>query len=424
MRHVMLPGPVPNVLYHAAPVPPGGRSRRRRFPDVGGVVVWVSLDPRSGELDIYPPEVASRLEQEAAAQARQASLAGLGGRWDNMFVELGDVPVQRTRNGGRRDVRRFIVPAGAREAKVFATQTMRGWRIADQEVPGHTEERRALVSGSSVLPGSGRIVAMGSTTHFPMTWSVASAAAIADALEKEREAGLVGLWEWCQIAEPPNVNAVSPEMWGVYSEEQNQEVERAYRAGEPCAKVTIGIRNFDIAFDGPNRAKQVDMVLRKRRHVRRRAVLPSVLDEALQMPLFTNTTNDSVAAEGDDECPVCCCAYSETPALPIVMTRECGHRFHGACVQKLADDHGSCPLCRGAVDWQAAFLNSLQRCCTPGATRAAQPSTADGAAPGVAAGAFPAATAGPVAGTGGHFLDGGDAPMPGVMSEDFDDPDP
>lgn len=365
--------------------PVDSRARARASPywgrrDGGGhMVVWVSLDPRSGELSVYPSPVARRLEVEAHRRASEVRFSGFGGHWETLIVELhGEVPVQRTAQGGRRDVRRLQVPIGAQETEVIALKTPRGWRIADHEVLGSTAVRTAAIAGHGLEPGTGNpagsstagaaaaVAGASGSAAFPAVpvralrtaskpWCADRVSAIAPSFEEEEAAGLVGLWEWCREAEPKNLRDVPPEMWGVYSEEQNEELERAYRAGEPSTKLNVGIRDFEITFESQNRAKQADTTLKKRRHVRRRAVHPDERD----MALVTNEVHDVEFAEGD-ECAVCCSSFAETPTLPIVRTGECGHVFHGVCVQQLADSRGACPLCRGSVDWLEAFARSLQ----------------------------------------------------------------
>merc|ERR1711879_1062521 len=70
-------------------------------------------------------------------------------------------------------------------------------------------------------------------------------------------------------------------------------------------------------------------------------------------PSFSTLGNAAMGDEG--ECAVCFADFAETPTLPVVRLPDCGHCFHGACVQELADKRGLCPICRSTVNWKAAF---------------------------------------------------------------------
>ncbi|CAE8696416.1 unnamed protein product, partial [Polarella glacialis] len=74
----------------------------------------------------------------------------------------------------------------------------------------------------------------------------ARAEAVADADAK----GLVGLWEWCQVAESADPGSLPPEMWPGYSQEHDFAIETAYRAGEVKVEIAVGIRSYEILFEG------------------------------------------------------------------------------------------------------------------------------------------------------------------------------
>lgn len=137
------------------------------------------------------------------------------------------------------------------------------------------------------------------------------------------------------------------EQWGIYNEEENTKIEAAFVAGQPSVLVSVGIRAFEIVFTGTDSAKQVDSTLGKSRLVRRRLVTVAEWNDA------TNKASKTVKGE----CAVCCEEFAATPTLPIVNLPRCGHFFHRACVQALADQHKSCPLCRGNVDWHVALTS-------------------------------------------------------------------
>merc|ERR1719265_2372443 len=70
--------------------------------------------------------------------------------------------------------------------------------------------------------------------------------------------GRVALWEWCRSTHPDkDLSKVPPESWGLYTEDQNAAVEDAFSSGRPSTKLQIGIREYEIIFDGPSSAQQV-----------------------------------------------------------------------------------------------------------------------------------------------------------------------
>lgn len=311
---------------------------------------------------MYPPEVAARLESARALGPRDVPLAGLGGIFEELHVELveGDptssTAVQRSPvTGGRRDVRRVEVPADATEVAIHVVRE-RAWRIADFSVPGVTEERRTAL---------GPMAGSGAAGRWPRGPHDGGHHAVDDSRELEARAasvagadaaGLVGLWEWCRLAEWPGhggENSVPPDMWGAYSAEQNRDIEVAFRAGQRSVAVSIGIREYEILFEGNDRGRQVDRGLKKRRFVRRRQVKPEEQEAAFRAAVEAVAKADPALADG--ECAICCTTFSETPAIPVVRLPSCGHHFHGACVQHLADKGSRCPFCRAEVDWAEAL---------------------------------------------------------------------
>jgi len=160
--------------------------------------------------------------------------------------------------------------------------------------------------------------------------------------------GTSPLWEWCRelVFTAAEADALPADAWGVYSAEQNGDIERAFRAGRPSAVVELGVREFHVAFDvGDGYARQVDPRLRKKRMVRRRAAPEAEARAAMQRPAATST------APGREVCAICFASFAETATMPAIEVPGCRHAFHRVCVQQLADRGAPCPCCRGAVDW-------------------------------------------------------------------------
>eukprot|EP00929_Paragymnodinium_shiwhaense_P000932 TRINITY_DN101129_c0_g1_i1.p1 TRINITY_DN101129_c0_g1~~TRINITY_DN101129_c0_g1_i1.p1 ORF type:complete len:439 (-),score=66.97 TRINITY_DN101129_c0_g1_i1:287-1603(-) len=357
---------------------------------LGARVVWLSVDPRTGDLSLYPWAAISRLEQaRRAGGPSSVPLAGLGGFYETVVIEIdlrgnGDHAQQRTANG-KRDVRRFDVEQDATEVTCCVVRE-RGWRIADAHVPGVTTERRinlnngqtirgpgdsaagqpadgepgspvqSIGSGKSRGKGRGRIDSQFKVQELSPEEQAARETAVSELLRRCEANGVVGLWEWCRLPEIPDRHNVPGEMWGLYAAEQNDDIEAAFSSLRASVEVEIGIRKYEIIFDGDGSAfaKQVDHQLKKRRYVRRRAVTLQEKQTALEQAAAEDVGSlDPELAEM--ECAICCTPFKETPTVPIVKLPPCGHCFHGACVQHLADKRSPCPFCRGEVYWSQAL---------------------------------------------------------------------
>lgn len=311
-------------------------------------VIWVSLDPSSSNVAVYPKDVAMRIEEGFQQRRREVQLLGLGGFYDGAVVELERTrsgrPEQKTRRG-RRDVRRLEVPRRAKEVVVRVIKESR-WKIADDGDESHaTEERRTQLLGHEHIPAK----------EVPGTRSMRDDGA---ALETRAEvvaaggaAGHVGLWEWCRAVLVPDsldeLGQLSGELWGLYLESQNEEIETAFRDGKHSVKIVIGIRTYEIVFDTAEYGRQLDHAMRKRRHVRRRLMPPADRDMR-----FREASRAAAGGTTGHECAICCSTFEETPTLPTIQLPACSHIFHSACIQHVADKKGRCPLCRTEVDWR------------------------------------------------------------------------
>lgn len=279
------------------------------------------------------------------SRRQQVSLAGLGlgPVYETLVVELGGdghPPVQKRQGGGKRDVRRYLLPNGVLEVRVHLYH-QRGWRISDDVVPGVTEERivplRDLVdqlatsAAAPPPPAPDRREFLGNFRH-PTAEDLQERAAN---IEREDAEGLLGLWEWCKLPETQDPGSLSPDMWAVYSADNNQEIEQAFRDG--------------VMFEGAlGSGKQVDTRHKKRRFVRRRAVSAEEREASFQAAESVVASDPTFA---DQDCAICAESFADTPTLPVVEL-PCQHRFHGACVQDLKDRRKTCPICRAEVDWR------------------------------------------------------------------------
>ncbi|CAE8657930.1 unnamed protein product [Polarella glacialis] len=277
-----------------------GCCRRRQISSLPGAassagtsVVWISVDPRGGQLSFYPGEVAKRLE---LGRLRGETSVELGPSYFNATVSVQeDPPVQYT-SRGRRDVRRLTLTRPDDIVVVRVVSGRRGWRAAAE---GEGEERTSQVPDSSVvevtpLEEAARLgldlsdaSPQGSGSDNPAAGSCDSLMDPLDlvAASLQEVDGLVPIWEWCREVgvQSEGSSLLGEEAWGVYGEEQDCVIEQGFKAGEAAVDVTIGVRGFQIVFGPePNFARQVDQAMYKRRLVRRRLATPEERTRALQ----------------------------------------------------------------------------------------------------------------------------------------------
>lgn len=181
-----------------------------------------------------------------------------------------------------------------------------------------------------------------------------------DGSARTLDTAIVPQWEWCLIVSfqlgSQDLADLPATDWGVYSELQNTDIERAWQEGLPTIEVIVGIRTYQIIFDGGKFCRrggmvQYDPVNYKLRNVRRRLVSREERDAAL-------SRHKSVPG---DSCAICCERFAANLAIPVVRL-QCSHCLHGACAQALADGRRNCPLCRSPVSWDEILgLSSSQR---------------------------------------------------------------
>lgn len=120
------------------------------------LALWLSLDPSTGEVSLYPRAAATRLESAYVNNRSSVPLAGLGGSLEDDIVYLGSKsasghPVQKSWHGGQIDVRRLQVGAVAGEVFVNVALQDHEWRIVDKAEPGQTEQRRLVLNGTEMV---------------------------------------------------------------------------------------------------------------------------------------------------------------------------------------------------------------------------------------------------------------------------------
>jgi len=307
-------------------------------------IAWVSLDPR-GDLpciQVYPGQIAVMIEK---AREGGRSQCDLGSAFFGATVNFGDRPDQRT-GRGRRDVKRIAMEAQGGEIRVLTTHGRYGWRVA---YDGNGMDAIADVPADCAVD----VTCLDETIaeeKRKLAESAAVTAAQVAALQQqaaEDSTNELGLWEWCRhtgVSER-SCETLPGSSWGVYSEETNCILERAFQAREKRASISVGIREYEVVFSAMRGfACQEDSKLRKRRLIRRRVVTQDEYRKAL-------TPDVVVTTRGEDTCALCAEKFSDTAAMPTVELPVCLHVFHQACAQQLVDEGAACPCCRREVDW-------------------------------------------------------------------------
>lgn len=129
-------------------------------PSKGPHAVWISVDPRTGELSVYPRPVSLRLEAGYWNHRLVVDLKGLGSYLEDSFVELNSGrPVQVTpASRGRRDVRRVEVTASSDHVSAEVVQGRHGfWRFARDMAMSSVAGSYATSPGNGTPPQERRI---------------------------------------------------------------------------------------------------------------------------------------------------------------------------------------------------------------------------------------------------------------------------
>jgi len=281
---------------------------------------------------------------------------------------MGEEPkaIQRSMQGGRRDARRMVIHSGQRYVTLsLAQDAARRWRICDLSMDDVTVGRthslpvmhHNLVDSGNLTHSTRSSSARGTQHGLPVLHTTPEER-IAAWREGERQ-GLVALWEWCQLAGMKQALEAPPALWSVYSEGQNNEIEQAFRTGEERAPICVGMRSYDIVFLSSIYAQQVDSTYRKRRLVRRSLMTTVQLHEAFATSALAMETLSQSVTIDQEMCPICCEYFQDTRLQPVAKLLDCGHVFHAACVQVLADRNSTCPACRSAVRWEETMSTAL-----------------------------------------------------------------
>jgi len=328
-----------SVLSVLPPVPPQ-------------TVVWASIDPVHGNLQVYPLDAALRIEQARCRGDFSVELNHFHACVHFDAEGLGK-HLQRTA-GGRRDVCRLSSRSEDGHVAVSVHRPGRAWRLLNEDepvvpTPPPGVEIRTADPGRDAFHVTEAEISTPASEQAPVPYDPAN------------DTGVVGrlpLWVWCRE------NGVCPlasqqlpaTAWGVYSREQNSAIEDAFQAGEEDVSVSVGIRTYRIVFSPEaGFARQVDDALHKRRQVRRR-----LLDSSEERDEMLEPAAPQIARE-QESCPICFMDFAETPTMPVLELPGCRHVFHMACAQQLADSRSQCPCCRGEVDWDVLGATDMGR---------------------------------------------------------------
>lgn len=117
--------------------------------------LWLSLDPLTGDVSLFPRAAATRLEAAHVNNRTKVPLAGLGHGLEDDIVHMplkhnNDHPIQKSLHGGQRDVRRLMVRINAAQVSINVVWE-HGWRIVEVAIPGTTEERIVALNGTETV---------------------------------------------------------------------------------------------------------------------------------------------------------------------------------------------------------------------------------------------------------------------------------
>lgn len=294
-------------------------------------VVWISIDPRSGQIAAYPKEVSQLLE---LALRRGDAMVNLGSSFFGATVELGAGSAeqgafqQRTARGGR-DVRRMLLQRADEPITLWVRQGRHRWSAVDPSEGGDLEERTVSLPEDAL-----------------------ELSKVEEERQRERpppdEREGVALWQWCQELHvtPAEAEHLQDCFWGIYTEEQNRQIEEAYQAAERQVGIVVGVREYQVVFGPqPNFARQEDQRLRKRRLMRRKWLSEEEYRRRMTQDMPASTEREQ------EECILCLFDFAETAHMPVIELPVCKHVFHRACAQQLMDARDRCPCCRAEVDW-------------------------------------------------------------------------
>lgn len=118
--------------------------------------MWITVDADTGNVQAFRKCAANRLETAHKEGRGSVPLAGLDDPSveDSIVVFSTEEGAVEKRQGGTRGVRRVEIGLSSSEAVVHVhlpEEGAPGWRFADTEIPGHTEERRVQVSYQNVV---------------------------------------------------------------------------------------------------------------------------------------------------------------------------------------------------------------------------------------------------------------------------------
>eukprot|EP00927_Polykrikos_kofoidii_P065564 TRINITY_DN61300_c0_g1_i1.p1 TRINITY_DN61300_c0_g1~~TRINITY_DN61300_c0_g1_i1.p1 ORF type:complete len:927 (+),score=215.19 TRINITY_DN61300_c0_g1_i1:358-2781(+) len=131
----------------ASPAPASGLAPRASTAATYTCVAWVTVEPRSGDLNFYPSNVATMLEE---AWQRGDDGKELGAAFFGATVFLRPRMVQRTAKGSR-DVRRVELQTPQDPVLVFVAKE-RDWRAAETPFSPGAEERRKIAPPDTLAP--------------------------------------------------------------------------------------------------------------------------------------------------------------------------------------------------------------------------------------------------------------------------------
>eukprot|EP00298_Acanthocystis_sp_HF-20_P013553 c20405_g1_i1.p1 GENE.c20405_g1_i1~~c20405_g1_i1.p1 ORF type:complete len:711 (-),score=311.33 c20405_g1_i1:64-2196(-) len=300
------------------------------------LVAWVSLNPVNPEINVYPPHIATKIEEAYLGWRQDMNIAP-----ELAKIELGSAFYDATVHFSRTSFHCQTTPA----------QRFPGTRIPSKP-PGYRSVQRIVcrqdgkisLKGKPDEIGEWRIVDGGGTLFeitVPITQLVTSRGDSAGEDDEPPHAvvveELLPIWLWNKNTDYDIVHRSKETDWGFYPESENKVIENAWQNKEKEVDIVLGTVPLTIIFS-PNSVYARQIHDKKERLVKR--VTMSKADYETQ-----SLQNSLESLRFSQLCSICLEEFSATPSLPVATTT-CSHKFHSLCIQQIVDRHEPCPICR------------------------------------------------------------------------------
>lgn len=200
------------------------------------MIVWLSLDPVRGEIDLYPHIIANKIEKAYQSDKERCIL---GEDFFNATVHFDDNMYQTTpgqhfgrgayKQPGYRTVCRMVSESD--NILIFGRRVYGEWRMC--------EESKSERSFLKTIPRD-CVLFLDSDDVLPRIWTAE------DLTMKENEQTFI-VWQWCSVTNK-NFDRITEADWHPYLNENNKAIETSYKSSKTDADIRIGQRDMKVHF--------------------------------------------------------------------------------------------------------------------------------------------------------------------------------